>query len=230
MSNKCIQRTSVGKDLGIMVASDLSWKDQAERRSAKTIQPFQMIKINTSALTTSKTKKGLHRCYIVPIVSYGSVLWKPSKGELQTIETIQKRATAWILGTYQITYKDRLERLKLLPLSLYHELHVILVFLDVLKGRYDINWRKYVESDTHGNQTTRSSQMNKCKTRNLPKKKTRKRLLVAGYKINENRQKETVTRVNTKFFDKRYDQNQLCTWRLLCGCPSCREMKKIDFA
>ena len=42
--------------------------------------------------------------------------------------SILMKASKWILGTSQLEYKERLRRINLLPLALYHEMHVLLLF------------------------------------------------------------------------------------------------------
>ena len=53
------------------------------------------------------------------------------------MEDTQITVTKWILATRKLTYKERLQKLSLFPLALYHELHV-LIFLDILEG--DTTW------------------------------------------------------------------------------------------
>ena len=43
-----------------------------------------------------------------------------------------------------ISYKGKLVKLNILPLSLYQELHVGLVFAKILAGKVDIDWRSHV--------------------------------------------------------------------------------------
>ena len=54
------------------------------------------------------------------------------------IENLQEKASKWILGTNRLDYQYRLKRLSILPLPLYHEMHVLLTFVDIVKGRYNI--------------------------------------------------------------------------------------------
>ena len=49
--------------------------------------------------------------------------WYANKTESKDIERIQNRATAWVLGSWETIYKDRLFELKRLPLKYYFELH-----------------------------------------------------------------------------------------------------------
>ena len=48
------------------------------------------------------------------------------------------KAKKWILSTGQLTNDGRLRSLYTFPLSLYHELHVLLIFLDIVSDRYNI--------------------------------------------------------------------------------------------
>ena len=57
---------------------------------------------------------------------------------MEQLERVQKLATKWILGTSS-HYKERLQKLNLLPLSLYIELHDILVLLALLENKYDVS-------------------------------------------------------------------------------------------
>ena len=110
------------KDLEVMIHKDLTWTANANRRCEKALKAFLTIKRNVARGTAWQAKKNLYRSYIVPIHSYGSVLWKPNKQDLKKVDPIQMKATKWILSTGQLTYKDRLRSPDILPLSLYDEL------------------------------------------------------------------------------------------------------------
>ena len=43
-----------------------------------------------------------------------------------------------------ISYKDKLQKLNILPLSLYQQLHVVLLFAEILSGKIDIDWQNEV--------------------------------------------------------------------------------------
>ena len=81
------------------------------------------------------------------------------------------KATKWILSTGQLTYKDRLRRLDILSLSLYQELHVLLLFLDIVSGRYDIEWQNFIQVTEQHDQNTRTRDTRRFKTKNLSRQK-----------------------------------------------------------
>ena len=66
---------------------------------------------------------------------------KTSKRDFKLIESVQKKATAWILSPTQ-EYKDRLISLHILPLSLHHELDIPLLLHKTLTGTSDLHWKK----------------------------------------------------------------------------------------
>ena len=109
------------------------------------MKAFFTIKQNIASGTPWTTRRNLYRSYIVPILFYGAVLWKPSKTDLKAIESIQMKARKWILGTSQLEYKERLRRINLLSLALYHEMHVLLLFIQIVLNTYDLDWQNFVQ-------------------------------------------------------------------------------------
>ena len=87
------------------------------------------------------------------------------------IENLQEKVSKWILGTNRLDYKDRLKRLLILPLSLYRKMHVFLTFVDIVKGRYNIEWESFVQVQDKSEQNTRAQELKLYKTQILLKKK-----------------------------------------------------------
>ena len=87
---------------------------------------------------------------VVPILCYASQVWYPTKTDLIRIELVQKRPTRWIVDA-ELLYIDRLVKLKLLPLSLYIEMHDILLFAAIINNNYDFDWSQHILfSNDHG--------------------------------------------------------------------------------
>ena len=139
----------------IMISNDITWTAQTEWRCEKTIKAIFTIKRNIADGTPWTTRNNLYRSYIVPIVSYGAVLWKPSKTDLKSNEWIQMKASKRILGTGQLEYKERLRRINLLPLALYYKMHVLLLFIQSVLNTYDLEWRKFVQLEEGSNKNER---------------------------------------------------------------------------
>ena len=113
-----------------------------QRRCEKTMNALLTIKRNVANGTPWTNRKNLYRHYnyIVPILSYDAVLRKSSKTDLESSESIQTKASKWILGTSQLEYRELLRRI-LLTFALYHEMHVL--FIQIVLNTYDHKWQKF---------------------------------------------------------------------------------------
>ena len=116
-----------------------------------------MTKRKVSQKISGTAEKDLYKSYIIPIVAFGASLWKASKTDLRLIESMQKKAVRRITGRKQ-NYKEALLKLKLLQLSLYHELHVLLLRVDILNKKYTLNWTNVVNL-VNATQATRSEKL-----------------------------------------------------------------------
>ena len=58
-------------------------------------------------------------------------------------------------------WSARILRINLLPLALYHELHVLLLFVGIVLNTYDLEWRKFVQLEDK----TRMKEIRVLKTR-----------------------------------------------------------------
>ena len=57
-------------------------------------------------ITTKAMKLNSYKSCVVPIVSYGSSLLKPSKRDLKINESVQKKATAWITSPIHLSDRE----------------------------------------------------------------------------------------------------------------------------
>ena len=83
-------------------------------------------------------------------LSYATVVWYPASVKLRTIlERVQRRATRWILRTRigEMSYKQRLLTLALLPLTYDRELRDLVFLYNCIFGYIDLNISRYI---THG--------------------------------------------------------------------------------
>ena len=63
---------------------------------------------------------------------------------MKELELVQKRVTKWICRTSQVDYKTRLIQQKLLPISLYIEMHHLLTFCRIVADQYNFDWKKHI--------------------------------------------------------------------------------------
>ena len=88
------------------------------------------------ATTPTNVKKKLYLSLVVPVVTYGSPVWRPSLiRDIVSLEKLQRRATKYMLHDYQLDYKSRLCQLKLLPLMYQLEFVEVISFITQLNCR-----------------------------------------------------------------------------------------------
>ena len=84
------------------------------------------------------------------------------------IERVQKKATAWLLSPTQ-ECKDRFTSLHILPLSLYHELHIPLLLHKIPTGKTDLQWKTIISVKEKGQTRYASMKKNENKQFRLQK-------------------------------------------------------------
>ena len=112
------------KDLGINFTSDLKWSAHIDVRIRKAFSRFMMLKRSLPTTLPANVKSQVYKLYILPIITYGSVLWFPNKTDLSKLEVFQNKVIRWF-GLID-DYKDRLLALNLLPFSLLFQLNDLL--------------------------------------------------------------------------------------------------------
>jgi hypothetical protein len=118
------------KDLGIILASDLSWSRHHDYILARAYGKLSQVRRTFSDYCTVGTRKKLYVSLIRSQLIYGSQIWRPMLcKDIQKLEKLQRRATKYILQDYSIDYKLRLLSLKLLPLMMVYELNDIMFFV-----------------------------------------------------------------------------------------------------
>lgn len=83
-----------------------------------------LLKRTCPLLTDLSVRRTLYLALVKLQLSYATQVWSPSQISLKTeIERVQRRATRWILQTRvgEMSYKDRLLALSLLPLTFNSE-------------------------------------------------------------------------------------------------------------
>ena len=139
LNNRTLLYQSEQKDLDSTMAPKLIWKHNVEKRCSKALKAFYFLKRNTSTSTKQSAKHNAYAGYVVPIVTYATQACSANKTETKEIERVQKKATSWILNNWDLNYKKWLGKLNLLPLSLYIELHDLLLLIGFLSRNYNIN-------------------------------------------------------------------------------------------
>ena len=219
------------KDLGILVTTTLSWNVNASKRCQKSLSAFYSLKRNLSENCRITSKLNAYTGYVVPMVVYGASVTHYSKSNLRAIEKDQRTATKWMLNSH-IPYKCRLQKIRMLPLSLYIEKHDLLLFISIVRNNYEIDINQYAEN-------TKSSRQNERNEYQIPKtrlKKTNSDFIRCPALFNviirhtskqlSDIQKSDIAEIYWKFFE-RYSEMDSCTWQIMCPCGNCNPNGKL---
>ena len=82
-------------DSGINFTSDLKWSAHIDVRIRKAFPRFMRLKRSLPTTLPANVKSQVYKLYILPIITYGSVLWYPNKIDLSKLEVFQNKVTRW---------------------------------------------------------------------------------------------------------------------------------------
>ena len=88
------------------MSTKLSWKANSQKRCQKASRAVYFLKRNVSVLANLRTKLNDYVVYVIPVISYASMVWFVNRTECKEIECIQKKAVAWILSSWEVNYKN----------------------------------------------------------------------------------------------------------------------------
>ena len=181
-----------------------------------------------------RTRKLLYLTLVRPYLGYASEVWAPQTiTGIAKAESLQRRATKYILNTKwqdNITYQERLHKLKLLPLSYWHELKDLIFYYKCRSGQYSFPISNYINP-----KSTRLTRH--CSSLDLTVPKCRTKLFQASYfnritKLWNNlpdsartcTSDKKIKALLTKFYNEAlsstYDVNNFNTWKSIC-CKCC---------
>ena len=105
--------TESEKDLGVMVDDELKFHVHTAYATRKANQMLGVIK-RTYKTRDADTMTKLYIAMVRPHLEYGNAIWGPCyKGDLKSVEGVQRRATKLVQHLYEVPYESRLQALKL---------------------------------------------------------------------------------------------------------------------
>ena len=112
-----------------------------------------VLKRTSTHLTNIKIRRTLYLSLVKSQLCYASEVWSPVNNiQLsKRVESVQRRATRWILMSRgELSYKERLLALNLLPLTFDREIKDLVFLYKGLFGYLNVNISKYVTFVSHG--------------------------------------------------------------------------------
>ena len=144
------------KDLGVIMTKNIDWSKHHQYILAKAYRMLNLLRRTFCVDNCHNGKKVLYLTLVRSRLTYSSPIWRPNLlRDISSLEKLQRRATKYILNDFSSNYKNRLTRLKIIPLMMFFEMMDILFFVSCLKHPSShFNILNYV---TFTNTSTRSS-------------------------------------------------------------------------
>ena len=106
-----LETTSCERDLGVLVADDLTFYAQCRAAAANANWKFSVFKKSFSSRSERLWQK-LWKTHIRPHLEHAVQAWSPHlQGDINVLERVQRRVSKNIAGIADLAYEQRLERL-----------------------------------------------------------------------------------------------------------------------
>ena len=234
LNGKEILHSYSGKDLGLVVSSNLKWRLHYQQASSKAYKILGLLRRVFSSSVSTRAKLTLYTSLVRPKLLYCSVVWRPhSLADIKCLELVQRRATKFIFKGTDLDYRQRLIELHLLPLMMEFEIADIVFFIKSLKFPLDhFNIRDFTE---FCDQSTRSSTYLKLKhsfSRNSDVKyhyfnripRLWNSLPSLDLNLSLSSLKSKIREIFWSHFISHFDPHNECSYHYLCPCYKCSKM------
>ena len=131
------------KDLGVLSSSDTTWKDHIVMVVAKANKMLGFLRRNSAGLVNWEALLRLYHSLVRSHVCFCSQVWAPQSAvnNLFLVEGIQRRASRFMVGKgSDLSYRDRLIMLRLLPLDYWLEYLDLVFFYKCLNNLVDFTF------------------------------------------------------------------------------------------
>lgn len=230
-----LERVQQMKDLGVMVDSRLNWNAHIVNTVSKANRVLWLLKRALGYNAPPTVCKQLFISFVRSTLEYCPQVWGgTTKGNIATLERVQRSATRFMLGYPDMGYKERLDILGILPLSFRREILDLSFFFKCMNSEYNLNTAQYVETLPSVSRTTRSASAGNmlrpklCRTETFARSYFNRVTHMWNLLPNECRLctdtavfKRNVNRFYGELLEY-FNPDDVCTWRVRCTCPSCR--------
>jgi len=235
LNGKNLEKVHEFKDLGVIIESNLSWDKQIASQVKAANRMLYYVKRILGLYAPREAKMRLYTSLVRSHLEFATVVWSPTTlSNLKLLESVQRRATKFILNDKYTDYNTRLTQCNLLPLSYRREYIDVMfthkaaggVFGENIKGilpTTDPNLRRARHANTFTMPMIRTESFSHFYTNrivaiwnNLPD-------LLRSMKYEPNSRKFRNAVLN--YFKSKlhtYDPLNPCTWVTKCRCAGCR--------
>ena len=160
-----LTETTCEKDLGIMVDPLLNFNEHINTTVKKARRTSSMLLRHISH-KDKDIMVPLYKALVRPIIEYGNSVWCPYKEkDIDSIEKVQRNFTKHIIGIKELTYEERLKKLKM-PSQAYRRLRGDLIeTFKILHKKYDPKTTNSLLTLSSNSKNTRTNNMKLNKPR-----------------------------------------------------------------
>ena len=146
LSGQTISQTSLIKDLGVFISSDLKWESHTNHLKLRASQRCYLI-LRSFSSKNVWTLLQTFKTFVRPILEYGSVIWSSNcSKDIRSIEGVQRYFTRKIFrrcGIPYSSYADRLHKLNLKTLEYRRKEFDIIMVYKIVHNLVDVPFCKY---------------------------------------------------------------------------------------
>ena len=214
------------RDLGLLVNSSLTCSDHISLRLGKAYGALYLLKRNVSPNLSTSSKLKLYKSTVLSVLCFASSCWFPSRRDMKKTEQLRKRVTNWIIPSIK-DYKNRLIKLDLLPVPLYLQMLDFLLLSNICNGQYDFNLEGFLSLEQGPRRedsiipVVQTPKFENAQQEFFTRTCRLIRFLPCLDITKTVGLKPKILRNFWNFFETKYNENNLCTWRIaLNALPS----------
>ena len=187
--------------------------------------------------SSTTLKHSLHLSFVRSHLVHCCQIWRPFKiQDSKLLESLQRKASMFILNDFQTDYKLRLQQLKILPLTLWLEIQDILFFITLIKFPPDnFNIKNYVQFSTTISSSAASRKIRPVTTQsprlNITKLYYFNRIVCIWNSLPYVDLNLSFTSLRKSIYDlywdylfSIYDPGDPCSWSRACLCTRCYKL------
>lgn len=146
LSKTPINKTTMIKDLGIFICSDLKWQSHTNYLKLRAYQKCYLI-LRTFSTKNIWTLVQVYTTYVRPVLETGSIIWSPQFcKDIRSIEQVQRYYTKKIFRKCNIpytSYMDRLNKINMKTLEYRRCAADITMVYKIINNLVDLPFNKY---------------------------------------------------------------------------------------
>ena len=234
INNTGVSSVDTQKDLGVVLSSDMQWRSHYLLTTSQAYKMLGLIRRVFSTVGDIYAKRKLYFSLIHSRLLYCSPLWRPHLlVDIKSLESVQRRATKFIVNNPNMDYRARLIHLNMLPLMMQYEIADIMFLIKSMNNTSDrFNIKNFISFCIS---VTRSSSYLKLRhtvsKRNIQSHFYFNRiprlwnsLPLLDISLSTTTIRAKLRKYLWNHFLTNFDPNNICTYHYVCPCLHCSKL------